>query len=100
MNNEKLKETAQKITSFLKKRWLIILFIAMLGFNVWIFGWKKVEANIYQRGVEAGKTQINNAIIQQLFTAGKLQFILPANSQGQYDLNGTSTKPIILIPQQ
>ena len=73
----------------------IILFVIV----AWNLGWKRLEMNIYNKGVKVGVNQINALLVQQVFTNGKLQLIMPATNN-QYDINGTSTKPLILVPQQ
>ena len=85
-----------------KKQFAILGIIAisvLIIFNIYEFGWKKLENSIYQKGVMAGRAEINNLVISQFLTTGKIGLTLPVNSEGQYDPNSTTTATIILVPQ-
>ena len=77
----------------------IIAISALIIFNIYWFGWKKLESSIYQKGVMAGRTEINNLVISQFLTTGKLGLTLPVDNNGKYNPNGSNTVQIILIPQ-
>lgn len=95
--------TKEKIIEFLKKHWVAILFVVLAGFNLYVFGYQKVMDGQYQKGVTAGiatgQSQVNNALIQQLVTQGKIGINIPFGENGQFDINGT-VKTIILAPVQ
>ena len=91
------KETIKNlITPF---RIVLAIAIILAGIVVYEFGWKKLENSIYQKGVTAGMTEINNLVISQFLNTGKIGLTLPVNSEGKYDPNSTTTVTIILVPQ-
>jgi hypothetical protein len=80
-----------------------ILFALMVAFNIYYFSIKKaIDASYqktYNKGIEYGKSQIYSQIVMELFSTGGLKINLPATGDN-YDINGTGTKQIILIPKQ
>lgn len=77
---------------------LTIAVLVSIGFNIKI-GIDKWQASVYQQGVAYGKAELNNSIIVQFLTSGRLNMTLPVNDAGQYDVNGSKTVQIVLIPQ-
>jgi hypothetical protein len=77
----------------------LVATLALIVFNAYWFGYKSLENKIYQRGISAGKNELNQQIIQQLVTQGRIGVNLPLDEQGRFDLNGT-IKTIILTPAQ
>jgi uncharacterized membrane protein len=95
-----------QIISFVKKIkpiWIVSFLLAVcLVIFICQFVSKKfneVKDGAYIKGQEAGRVEINNAIIQQLVSQGKIGINLPLNEQGQYDIKGKITT-IFLIPQK
>lgn len=95
--NEPIEEIATWKTII---KWGVILLVGLLViWNLYFFGFKKLMDNSYQKGVLAGKNEINNTIITNLLQFGKLQINIPVNEQGQADPNGTQTRAVILTPE-
>ena len=88
----------KKWFKFIKPFWIVSFLLAVcLIFIVWQFGIKTILQKEYQRGVEAGKLEVNTLVIQQLLTAGRIGINLPMKD-GQYDPNG-KLQTIFLVPQ-
>jgi len=74
------------------KIWLVLgglFLLASLAWNGWGL-WEKEKGKIYQQGQEQGRQEVNNFIIGQLQTTGRLQIKINT-SEGE--------KVIVLIPQ-
>ncbi len=77
----------------------IVTTIALLLLIARIFWWEPLEKKIYQQGWDAKDLQISDVINGQFIQYGKIQINIRVNSSGNPDINGTSTIPVIFIPQ-
>jgi hypothetical protein len=99
-DNNPTGEKPKRKIRITKKHGLIlwgVLTVLLIGFIAYTFGFKKWEESVYQRGVVAGQTAVNNAVINQICTQGKTAWNVPLKD-GKCDANGTITT-LILIPQ-
>ena len=95
MENNFEKQEGMKIPKITKKHLIIgwiMLTVVLVGVIAWQFGWKKIEAGIYQKGFQEGQAQINTMIMQQLQQFGGLQINIP-DGEGK-------VKTIFLVPLQ
>ena len=91
-----------KMPKIMKKQLLIfwgIITITLIGFIGYQFGWLKIKADIYQKGIEAGKLEINNLIIQNLIQFGQIRINIPVDVNGDGQIGNDEIRTIILIPQ-
>jgi hypothetical protein len=89
------KEQAKKIGIIL---WIIGT-IVLLILIARVFWWEPLEKKIYQQGWDAKDIQISDVINGQFIQYGKVQLNIRVNSIGIPDIKGTSTIPVIFIPQ-
>ena len=82
----------------IKPIWIVSFLLAVcLIFILYQFLWKKLEEGIYQRGVLAGQQQVNNMVVNQFLTTGKIGINIPMSDSGQYDPQGV-LQTIFLVP--
>jgi hypothetical protein len=81
--------------------WAIItvVLVGIIAIQIIKTEWKKIENGIYQKGITSGANQLYYLQVKELFSTGQLKMGLPATGD-YYDINGTGTKQIILIPKQ
>lgn len=89
-----------EIKTILLRVGVAIFVLALIGATLYAFVVQKIVDDIFQRGVEAGKQELNTAIINNLFQFGGLQINIPVNDQGQPDLSGQNIGTVILTPLQ
>ena len=84
----------------IKPIYVVSFFLAAcLIFIGWQFGWKKIEADIYQKGAEETRTAVIKDFTNQFIQTQKLQVPILVNSNNIPDLNGTGTAMGIFILQ-
>ena len=79
-----IEKTRRTITPF---KVVLLIAIASVGFIAWQFGWKKVEAGIYNKGVTAGINQVRTSAISEVCNTGKLNVSVPIKD-GACNLEG------------
>jgi len=90
----------KKWFKFIKPFWIVSFLLAVcLIFIGYQFGIKTILQKEYQRGIEAGKLEMNNAILTNLLQFGKLQINIPVNDAGQVDPTGKQIRGVILVPE-
>jgi len=87
--------TKDQIKQFIKANYFKIIFgiifVVLASIEAYQFGWKKIEANIYQKGVADTKISVIRDFTNQYIQGGKIQIPIMVNAAGQPDIAGTTT---------
>jgi len=70
----------------------------LVGTIIYNFWWKNFEQQIYQKGIEKGRSEINSLLIQQIQQFGAIKVNFPIDSNGDGQISENEIKPIILKP--
>ena len=96
--------TKDQIKQFIKANYFKIIFgiifVVLASIEAYQFGWKKIEANIYQRGVAETKISVIRDFTNQYIQGGKIQIPIMINPSGVPDLAGTGTAIGVFILQK